>query len=154
MDVDGDLGSQLVRQVLQHLPLIHCFLIGPQEVKPLDHSLLQVFSDLERGQEGGGGVKFRPEVASFKPTQGNVIKLTINQLLSKLLTFRKLMYCLMASMRAWKLALAAFMLVIIEPTLPTMVAKINTPTWRRTTWNKTSRSVKMSNRNEDGFCLL
>lgn len=46
------------------------------------------------------------------------------------LTFRKLMYCLIASMRAWKSALAAFMLVIMEPTLPTMVAKISTPTWR------------------------
>lgn len=47
VDVDGDLGSEFVRQVLQHLPLIHCFFIGPQEVKPLDHSLLQVLSYLE-----------------------------------------------------------------------------------------------------------
>lgn len=46
VDVDGDLCSQLVRKVLQYLPLIHCFLIGPQEVKPLDHSLLQVLSYL------------------------------------------------------------------------------------------------------------
>lgn len=44
-------------------------------------------------------------------------------------TFLKLMYCLMASMRAWNSALAAFMLVIMEPTFPTMVAKISTPTW-------------------------
>lgn len=57
VDVDGDLGSQFVRQVLQHLPLIHCFLIGPQEVKPLDHSLLQVLSYLEGGHRGGAGVK-------------------------------------------------------------------------------------------------
>lgn len=41
------------------------------------------------------------------------------------------MYCLMASMRAWNSALAAFMLVIMEPTFPTMVAKISTPTWGR-----------------------
>lgn len=57
MDVDGDLSSQFVRQVLQHLPLIHRFLIGPKEVKPLDHSLLQVLSYLEAAQKGGGGVK-------------------------------------------------------------------------------------------------
>lgn len=47
MDVDGDLGPQFVRQVLQHLPLIYCFLIGPQEVKPLDDSLLQVLCNLD-----------------------------------------------------------------------------------------------------------
>ena len=47
VDVDGDLCSQLVRQVLQHLPFIHCLLIGPQEVKPLDHSLLQVLRYLD-----------------------------------------------------------------------------------------------------------
>lgn len=52
------------------------------------------------------------------------------------------MYCLMASMRAWKSALAAFMLVIIEPTLPTMVAKINTPTWRRTEHERVTQNIK------------
>lgn len=45
-------------------------------------------------------------------------------------TLRKLMYCLIASIRAWKSARAAFMFVIMEPTLPTMVANISTPTWR------------------------
>lgn len=52
------------------------------------------------------------------------------------------MYCLMASMRAWKSALAAFMLVIMEPTLPTMVAKINTPTWRRSEHQRVTQNIK------------
>lgn len=47
VDVDGDLGSQFVWQVHQHRPLVYCFLIGPQEVKPLDHSLLQVLRYLK-----------------------------------------------------------------------------------------------------------
>ena len=51
--VDGDLCSQFVRQVLQHLPLVHRFLIGPQEVEPLDHSLLQVLCYLRWEQRGG-----------------------------------------------------------------------------------------------------
>lgn len=55
VDVDGNLCSELVRKVLQHLPLIHCFLIGPQEVKPLDHPLLQVLSYLEGGGRQVGG---------------------------------------------------------------------------------------------------
>ena len=42
-------------------------------------------------------------------------------------TFLKLMYCLMASILFLNSARDAFMLVIIEPMLPTMVAKIRTP---------------------------
>lgn len=59
VDVDGDLRPELVREVLQHLALVHCFLIGPQEVKPLDHPLLQVLSYLEGGgrKMGRGSVR-------------------------------------------------------------------------------------------------
>lgn len=57
VDVDGDLSSQFVREVFQHFPLIYCFLIGPQEVKPLDHSLLQVFCYLGWKQKYGGRVQ-------------------------------------------------------------------------------------------------
>ena len=59
MDVDGDLGSQFVGQVLKHLPLIHCFLIGPQEVKPLDDSLLQVLRYLRGQRKVEEGLKIR-----------------------------------------------------------------------------------------------
>ena len=38
------------------------------------------------------------------------------------------MYCLMASILFWNSALAAFMLVIMAPMLPTMEAKMRTPT--------------------------
>ncbi len=46
VDVYSDLRPQLVRKVLQHLPLVHRFLVGPQEIKPLDDPFLQVFGDL------------------------------------------------------------------------------------------------------------
>ena len=38
------------------------------------------------------------------------------------------MYCLIASILFWNSALAAFMLVIMAPMLPTMEAKMSTPT--------------------------
>lgn len=57
VDVDGDLSSQFVWKVLQDLPLIHSFLVGPQKVKPLDNSLLQVFSYLHMEQNVRGTPK-------------------------------------------------------------------------------------------------
>lgn len=52
VDVDGDFSSQFVGQVLQHLTLVHCLFIGPQEVEPLDDTFLQVRGHLESGQRG------------------------------------------------------------------------------------------------------
>ena len=56
------------------------------------------------------------------------------------LTFLKLMYCLMASILFLISALPAFMLVIIDPMLPTMVAKMSTPIIKSNVTNTYSMS--------------
>jgi len=43
------------------------------------------------------------------------------------------MYCFMESNLSWNSALAAFICVIIDPMLPTIVAKIKTPTRKSVT---------------------
>ncbi len=55
-------------------------------------------------------------------------------------TFLKLMYCLMASILFLISALPAFMLVIMEPMLPTMVAKMSTPIMKSSVTNTYSMS--------------
>jgi len=55
--------------------------------------------------------------------------------------YLKAMYCLMPSILFWNSTLAAFMLVIMLPMLPTMVAKISTPAKKSITTNKYSASV-------------
>lgn len=43
--VDGDLSTELVGQVLQHLLLVHSFLVGPKVIEPLDDTSFQLFVD-------------------------------------------------------------------------------------------------------------
>lgn len=50
------------------------------------------------------------------------------------------MYCLIASILFLNSALEAFMLVIIEPMFPTMVAKMSTPTRKSTVTKRYSMS--------------
>jgi len=59
---------------------------------------------------------------------------------SSLETRRNAMYCLTPSMRFWNSTLATFMLLIILPILPTIVAKINTPARKSATTNRYSAS--------------
>ena len=47
VNVDSYLSSEFVWEELQHLPLVDSFLIGPQVVKPLDHTLLKVYRHLK-----------------------------------------------------------------------------------------------------------
>ena len=56
-------------------------------------------------------------------------------------TLRKLIYCFMASILFLNSALEAFMLVIIDPMFPTMVAKMRTPTRKSMVTKKYSRSL-------------
>lgn len=55
-------------------------------------------------------------------------------------TLRKAMYCLTPSMRFWNSTRAVFMLLIMEPMLPTMVAKMSTPARKSITTNRYSKS--------------
>ena len=50
------------------------------------------------------------------------------------------MYCLIESILFWNSALAAFMLVIMLPMLPTMVAKMRTPMRKSTVTKRYSTS--------------
>lgn len=94
MDVDGYLSSQLVRKVLQYLTLINCLLIGPQKVKPFDDPLLQVLGHLVRNTH----VVFRTVfILSLHSKTSNF---GLRQTKKVPQTLRKLMYCLIASIRA------------------------------------------------------
>lgn len=55
-------------------------------------------------------------------------------------TLRNSMYCLIESILSWNSARAAFICVIMLPILPTIVAKINTPTKKSATTNIYSTS--------------
>ena len=46
--INGDLGTKLVGQVLQHLLLVHGLLVGPEVVEPLDDARFQLLVDFSK----------------------------------------------------------------------------------------------------------
>lgn len=156
MHPDGNFRFQLVGQCCQHPFFVQCTALSPRVSKPSDdleesnyRTSLSTSSPLSLSATGrccpGDGlfekqltVRICGSTPSYHFIVCDVATLTLAS--SSPPTFRKAMYCFTPSIRFWNSTRATFILEIIDPMFPTMVANIRTPARKSATTKRYSAS--------------